>query len=185
MFRALLDTCVLFKPTLCDTLLTIAEEGVYQPLWSTDILEELRRNLARYGVADRAIQHRIEQMERHFPGSTVEHYSQLIGAMTNDPKDKHVLAAAVRGGAELIVTENVADFPAESTKPYDIDIATQDYFLLDQLDLAPQRVRAALERQVSRYKRTPRTVEDLLITLGRSGNGCPEFAQQCHTRLAR
>ena len=166
-------------------LLSIAEAGVNQPVSSTEILDELHRNLLRYGLAERAVQHRIEQMTTYFPGSTVENYGQLTDAMTNHPKDKHVLAAAVRGGAELIVTENTADFPAESSKQYDIDIVTQDCFLLDQLDLAPQRIRAALERQVSRYKRTPRTVEDLLITLGRPGNGCPEFAQQCHTYLAR
>lgn len=185
MFKALLDTCVLFKPILCDTLLSIAEEGVYQPLWSMEILDELSRNLLRYGIAEHAVRHRIEQMMEHFPGSIVEQYDQLTDSMTNDPKDKHVLAAAVRGEAELIVTENAADFPAESVRPYDIEIVTQDCFLLDQLDLAPQRVRVGLERQVSRYKRTPRTVEDLLIALGRPGNGCPEFAQQCHTYFAR
>lgn len=185
MLRVLLDTCVLFKSTLCDTLLSVAEEGLYQPLWSMDILEELRRNLARYGVAERAIEHRIDQMTTHFPGSTVENYDRLTEVMTNHSKDRHVLAAAVCGGAELIVTENLADFPAESVKPYDMDVVTQDCFLLDQLDLAPQRVRGALDRQVSRYKRNPRTVEDLLITLGRPGSGCPLFSQQYHARMAR
>lgn len=183
MFRALLDTCVLFKPTLCDTLLSIAEEGVYQPLWSTEILNELRRNLALHGVSDRAIAHRFDQMKVHFPDSTVENFEQLMLAMTNDSKDRHVLAAAVRGGADLLVTENLADFPAAATKPYDIEVVSQDCFLLDQLDLAPQQVRRALQRQVSRYKRSPRTVEDLLITLGKPGNGCPEFARQCHSSI--
>lgn len=180
MFRVVLDTCVLFKTLLCDTLLSIAEEGMYQPLWSADILAELRRNLSRYGISDEAINHRLGQMTEHFPGSMVTEYQALIPAMTNDIKDRHVLAAAVRGGAELIVTENVSDFPASATKPYDIDVVNQDHFLLDQLDLSSSGVARALERQVSRYRRVPRTVEDLVIALGRPGNGCPGFARQCH-----
>lgn len=72
--------------------------------------------------------------------------------MTNDPKDRHVLAAAVHGSAELIVTENVRDFPAVAVKAYDIEVSTQDEFLLDQLDLAPRCVHHALVRQTSRYR---------------------------------
>ncbi|MFC5993478.1 putative toxin-antitoxin system toxin component, PIN family [Pseudonocardia hispaniensis] len=106
MFRVLLDTSVLFKPLLCDTLLCVAEEGLFQPLWSHDILDELRRALLRYGVAKAGVDHRIDQMTEHFPGAMVTGYTPLIGTMTNDPKDRHILAAAVRGGAELIVTEN-------------------------------------------------------------------------------
>lgn len=184
MFRALLDTCVLFKPLLCDTLLSIAEEGVFQPLWSVDILEELRRNLLAYGIAEAPVERRVSQMMEHFPGSTLDGYEQLIPAMANDPKDRHVLAAAVHGSAELIVTENVRDFPAHTVKPHDIDVSNQDEFLLDQLDLAPRRVHSALTRQTSRYRRAPRTVDDLLIALGRAGNGCPGFARRCHALFA-
>jgi predicted nucleic acid-binding protein len=160
---------------VCDSLLSIAEEGLFQPLWSSDIFEELRRNLLRYGVAEGGVEHRLVQMAQHFPDSMVEEYRQLIPSMTNDPKDRHALAAAVRGGAELIVTENLRDFPAEATKPFDIDVIDQDAFLLDQLDLAPASVFRALERQASRYRRSPRTVDELLIALGRPGNGCPNL----------
>jgi predicted nucleic acid-binding protein len=185
MFKVLLDTCVLFKPLLCDTLLCIAEEGLYQPLWSEDILDELRRNLLRHGVAEIGVQHRIDQMLAHFPGSMVCDYRPLTAAMTNHHKDRHVLAAAIRGDAELIVTENIRDFPLSATKSYDIEVVDQDVFLLDQLDLASGCVYRALDRQVSRYRRAPRTIDDLLIELGRDGNGCPRFAKQCHMQRAR
>lgn len=61
------DTCVLFKPLLCDTLLSVAEEDLYQPLWSVDILTELRRNLLAYGIAEAAVERRIGHMMDHFP----------------------------------------------------------------------------------------------------------------------
>lgn len=179
-FRAVLDTCVLFKPLLCDTLLCIAEEGLFQPLWSEDILEELRRNLLQHGVAKSGVDHRVEQMIGHFPGAMVTGHRALIDAMTNDPKDRHVLAAAVRGHADLILTENTSDFPAGSMAPYDIQVANQDSFLLDQLDLERTAVRRALGRQVSRYRRAPRTVDDLLAALARPGSGCPDFARNFH-----
>ena len=180
MFRALLDTCVLFKPLLCDTLLCIAEEGLFQPLWSQDILDELRRNLLKHGVATTGVDHRIGQMVEHFPAAMVTGHRMLISGMTNDPKDRHVLAAAVRGRVEVIVTHNVRDFPPSATQSYDIAVSDQDDFLLDQWDLDPSAVRRALTRQVSRYRREPRTVDDLLIALGRPGSGCPNFARACH-----
>lgn len=70
----------------------------------------------------------------------VEDYEGLIPAMTNHEKDRHVLAAAVRANAELIVTDNKRDFPPNAVKPYEISVSTPDDFLLDQLDLSPDTV---------------------------------------------
>lgn len=176
MVRAVLDTCVLFRPLLCDTLLCLAEEDLFAPLWSAEILAELRRNLLRHGIAETAVDHRIEQMTTHFPGATVAGYESLVPAMTTAPSDRHVLAAAVRGGADAVVTENLRDFPEAAAAPYDVTITHQDEFLLDLFDLDPGAVRRALARQVSRYRRQPRTVADLLAALGRPGHGCVRFA---------
>ena len=116
------------------------------------------------------------QMVDHFPGAMVIGHHSLIKSMTNHPKDRHVLAAAVRGRADLIVTQNMSDFPLSSVAPYDVEVTTQDSFLLDQLDLDRSAVRRALTRQVSRYRRKPRTVDELLVALGKAGNDCPSFA---------
>ncbi|WP_419994379.1 hypothetical protein [Streptomyces boninensis] len=93
----------------------------------------------------------------------------LTGAMTCDQKDKHVLAAAVRGQADALVTFNLRDFPAASAAPHDLAVQHPDTFLLDLLDLAPGAVVGSLRSQADRYKREPRTVSGLLAVLERTG----------------
>jgi predicted nucleic acid-binding protein len=183
VFPAFLDTCVLVKPYLCDTLLSIAEAGLYSPLWSPMVMAELERNLARRGLDEKRIMHRLDQMNGAFPGAAVTGYEALITDMTNDPKDRHVLAAAVRGSAEVLVTENLRDFPPAAVRPYGIQVVSQDAFLLDQLDLRPADVLDALRRQASRYHREPRNVAALLTILGSQASGCPDFAQACQQAL--
>jgi hypothetical protein len=64
-----------------------------------NILDELRRNLLRYGIAKSGVDYRIGQMVDHFPGAMVIGHHSLVKSMTNHPKDRHVLGAAVRGRA--------------------------------------------------------------------------------------
>ena len=183
MFPVFFDTCVLFKAYVCDSILTIAESGLFRPLWSEHVLKELAHNLVRRGMTDAQVEHRIDQMSKYFPDATVSGYEDVIDAMANDPKDRHVLAAAVRGGAELLVTENLRDFPQSALKTYDLEAVNQDDFLLDQLDLSPTLVLESLRRQASRYRREPRTVADLLNVLGSRGSNCVRFASACRTLL--
>lgn len=108
---------------LCDTLLRLAEAGTYRPLWSAGVLEESERNLVEErGLSDDAVSHRIGEMRRAFPDAEVSGYDTLIEAMECGPKDRHVLAAAVRGRAEVLVTFNTRDFPLKSTRDYDITV---------------------------------------------------------------
>ena len=67
-------------------------------------------------------------MNGAFPDALVVGYEALIGKMVNDPKDRHVLAAAVRGGAEVLVTENLRDFPVDAVRLYDIKVVTKTLF---------------------------------------------------------
>jgi predicted nucleic acid-binding protein len=130
---AVLDTCVLAPMPLCDTLLRLAEEpALYIPLWSGDILRELRSTLLRMGYSEAQAVRRITAMETAFEDAKVEGYERLIASMTNDPKDRHVLAAAVHGEAHLIITDNVRHFPPASTRPYHIGAITPDDFLVEQ-----------------------------------------------------
>lgn len=136
-FPAFLDTCSLYGSYLCDTLLRLAEAGTYRPLWSAGVLEELERSLISRSLPAEAVSYRVSEMRRSFPDAEVIGYQALAEAMTCDPKDRHVLAAAVRGDAEVLVTFNTGDFPAESVEQYDITVVHPDDFLLDQLDSYP------------------------------------------------
>lgn len=99
-FPVLLDACVLVPYPLCDLLLRLADADMYRPLWSAQILDEVERTLInRMGVSPAKARRRLDQMRSAFPTASVEGYQDLVPAMTNDPKDRHVLAAAVRARA--------------------------------------------------------------------------------------
>jgi len=110
-FPAFLDTCVLYPAYLADTLLRLAEASAYRPLWLADVLAELRRNVVERGIPADKVDRRIALMTRLFPDALVTGYESSVDGMANDPKDRHVLAAAVRANAEVLVTFNIRDFP--------------------------------------------------------------------------
>ncbi len=139
-FSAVLDTNVLYPFSLRDTLLRLAELELYTPLWSARILEEMRRNLAQHRItAEQAT--RIEAaMRAAFEEAEIDtaEIERLEPAMTNDPKDRHVLAAAVAADSELIVTFDLDDFPAQACEPLGVEATHPDDFLLDLHDLNPE-----------------------------------------------
>ncbi|MDT7771727.1 MAG: hypothetical protein QOC67_651 [Pseudonocardiales bacterium] len=183
-FPAFLDTCVLFPQYLSDTLLTQADARTFRPVWSAGVLEELGRVLARRTqMTTEQIAHRLDRMRHAFPDAEVEGYDHLVGGMTNDPKDRHVLAAAVRANVEVLVTFNLRDFPESSLKPFDITAVHPDEFLLDQLDLHPAAVIGCLHDQVNRYAHIngPLDVTELLRPLERAG--VPRFADEVRRHL--
>lgn len=176
-FPALLDTNVLFSATLNDTLLRLAEEGAFRPLWSAAILAELSSVLVREAdLSTNAAQRRVDHMRAAFPAAEVVDYEDLIGVVTCHPKDRHVLAAAIRGDAQVLVTFNLHDFPKKSVRPHDLTVVSPDAFLLDQLDLYPAKVGRALVGQMTEATRPPLTMSQLLGRLTRAG--VPAFAEE-------
>lgn len=167
-FPVFFDTCALYGAALNDTLLRLAEHGIYRPIWSADVLAELERNLAER-VGSPAARRRVAAMASAFPDASVEGYHYLVPTMTCDAKDRHVLAAAVRSGAAVLVTFNTADFPAESYEQFALDVVHPDDFLLDQIDLHEQAVRASLAEQVDSARNPPLTLTELLAALSRAG----------------
>src|SRR5450432_2676172 len=112
-FIVVVDANVLYPLTLRDTVLRAAAAGLYQLRWSKDILDEMERNLVAKGNVprDKAARLRVT-MEKFFPEADVKSYQPLVEAMPNHPKDRHVAAAAVKAGAQVIVTANIKDFSA-------------------------------------------------------------------------
>src|SRR5690348_13012236 len=104
-FIVVVDANVLFPLTLRDTILRAAAAGFFQLRWTAEILDEMERNLVATGTmpADKASRLRTT-MEKYFPEAEVTGYEPLIAAMRNDAKDRHVAAAAVKAGAQVVAT---------------------------------------------------------------------------------
>lgn len=165
---AVIDTCALFPYSLRDTLLRAAEAELYCLRWSEDILEELRRNLQE----ERDLtEHLITHMRAAFPEAMVTGYEQLVGSMTNHPDDRHVLAAAVCAGAQVIVTHNLKDFPAEALAPYQIEAQTPDEFLEYLYDLALETLAQIVIQQNADMTRKPEPLSRTLERLAKSAAG--------------
>jgi predicted nucleic acid-binding protein len=123
MTTALLDTCVLVPSRARDVLLETASAGAYRPLWSSEILAELDRTLrlllAKRGAqpeeTDAYLTRLFRQMRITFPDALVTEWEELVQTIQlPDPGDRHVIAAARAGRADVIVTDNLADFPPAS-----------------------------------------------------------------------
>lgn len=110
-FKVVLDACVLYPFTVRDVLLQAAAQGFYQVYWSEMILDEALRNLISDGrMTEDDAAKLVAVMARAFPEAQVTDHEALIPSMRNDEKDRHVAAAAVKAGAQVIVTSNTRDF---------------------------------------------------------------------------
>jgi predicted nucleic acid-binding protein len=164
--KAILDACILFRAALRDTLLRAAEKGIYEVYWSDKILEEVNRNLIKTDKMDeQQVQRLLSAMRRFFPSATVKGFESLIPEMKNDPKDRHVLAAAVMAEAEIIVTSNLQDFPKSALSTYDIEALSPDEFLIYLFNQNPEIMTQIIIEQAAQMRRPPTTVTDVLNAL--------------------
>jgi predicted nucleic acid-binding protein len=178
-FRVVLDACVLFPFSLRDTLLRAAAADLFQLYWSEEILEETRRNLvASRTTTEEQAARLIATMTRAFPEAMVSGHEPLISAMKNDEKDGHVVAAAVKAGAQVVVTSNLRDF---RNLPDGVEAQSPDQFLCNLFDLDPDGFVELVENQAAAQKRPPRSFDELLDGLAKV---VPEFAAAVRTRAA-
>jgi hypothetical protein len=179
-FIVVVDANVLFPLTLRDTVLRAAAADFYQLRWSAEILDEMERNLVSTGTvsADNAGRLRAT-MEKYFPEAQVTGYQSLIAAMGNHPKDRHVAAAAVKAGAQVIVTANLKDF---TFLPDGIEAQSPDEFLCSLFDLNPPDFVEMLREQAADLVKPPVTFDDVLLRLGRV---VPELVKAVRDLLVR
>ena len=164
---ALLDACVLVPIRLTITLLALAEAGLFDLLWSEHILDEIERSLPKVGLSPDAATRRVTAMRTGFGAAAmVDDFEHLINEMTCDTKDRHVLAAAVAGGAGTLVTFNLRDFPEESVAGHGIVVVHPDIFLTRLLVVEDtEQVLAALDVATARLRRPPLATRDFLASL--------------------
>jgi PIN domain len=177
---AFLDANVIRGQQTTDVLLSLASRRVFEPRWTQNVIDEMRRNRPP-GLSEAAIDKRITMMNKAFPRAMTEAPPQeLQDRMQADSKDKHVLAGAVQSGSEVLVTDNLKDFNAPTSGPDAMRVESLNQFLNRKLDEDPERVQAGLQSMVNRNRRDPRTMSALIDTMA-EGQELRGFAQKLNT----
>lgn len=146
----------------------LALTGAYRARWSELIHEEWTRNVRknRPEIASAQLARTVQLMNRAIPDSLVTDYEPLIhGLDLPDPDDRHILAAAIKCGASVIVTYNLRDFPANILKRFEIEALHPDAFLSDIWDLDQAAILEAVQKQRASLKNPTYTARELLDTL--------------------
>jgi hypothetical protein len=169
---AFYDASVLYPSELRNLLMHLALTGLFRARWSDAVHEEwicalLRK---RTDLSREKLERTRALMDAHATDALVTGYEDLIeGLRLPDPDDRHVLAAAIRGHADVIVTANLRDFPAEILVSFGIEAQHPDDFILHLLDLSPGMVATAARDHRESLKNPPKTVEQYLNTLETQG----------------
>jgi hypothetical protein len=172
VFTAFFDASVLYPSELRNLLMHLALTGLFRAKWSAAVHEEwicalLRR---RPDLSREKLERTRMLMDKHAADALVTGYEHLIeGLRLPDPNDRHVLAAAIRGRADVIVTPNLRHFPAEILARFGIEAQHPDEFILHLLDLAPGVVAGAARDHRESLKNPPKTIPEYLDTLEAQG----------------
>ena len=171
-FVALLDACVLYPAPIRDLLLNLADVDLYSPKWTDRIHQEWTRNLLlnRPELTADQLQRTTQAMNNAFPDANVVNYEALIDSLTlPDPDDCHVLAAAIRCQANVLITANLKDFPSAVVSLFDLEVQHPDEFITNLIDLDSRRALMAFDQQVSHLKKPPMTPRQVLENFKKVG----------------
>ncbi len=191
-FTIVVDACVLVRVLPRNIILSLAEAGLFRPRWNETILDEMEKALCDKiykGREDAAALASVQRgrIAEAFNEALVSDYEAglPLDVELPDEKDRHVIAAAIKVGASVIVTDNVKHFPAHVLAPLDIEVKTADDFIADTLDL-PEGHReavAAIRTMRERLKRPEITAKELLLRM--EGNGLLDSANVLRDHVDR
>ena len=170
-FVVVYDACVLYPAPVRDMLMEIAISDQVQAKWTDRIHEEWIFNLVKHRPEiEKRIQRTRTLMDAAIPDALVRDYESLIEGVTlPDPRDSHVLAAAIKCGAQIIVTANLKDFPQAYLVPYGIEAVHPDEFIEYQFGLNQSTVIACAKRIRARLQNPEKSAEEYLEILSASG----------------
>lgn len=163
-FVVLYDSCVLYSAYLRDVLVTLAHKELFKAKWTHQINEEWIRNLLnnRPEIAEDKLKRTANEMN-NLPDCIVSNYEDLIERLNlPDPNDRHILAAAIKSGSQVIVTYNLADFPEAELQKYNIEAQHPNEFIDNLINLSPQEVLGAVLEIKSRLRNPPKSINELI-----------------------
>jgi predicted nucleic acid-binding protein len=181
-FTAVLDTNVVYPVIIRDILLWFGHYDLYTPKWSEHIFQEWKKVMLEKGVREADADNRINKVNQAFPDALVINYKGLIHKLElPDINDRHVLAAAIKVNANLIVTNNIKDFPRHYLQSFGLNAKTADDFLTDIIDLNQEQAVAAFKEMVLN-KKNPK-MDDLEVLNQLRNVGLKNTANYLHAFL--
>ncbi|MGM0581797.1 MAG: PIN domain-containing protein [Bacteroidota bacterium] len=181
-FTCVLDTNVIFPIDIRDLLFWFASYDLFTPKWSKHIFDEWYDVMKRKGIPKKEIEKRIKKANLAFPDALVRNYESLIESIKlPDEKDRHVMAAAIKTNANIIVTNNLKDFPSEYLAKFGLNTKSADDFITDTIDLNPELAVEAFRALV--MNRTNPNLDEFEILDRFRNNGLKDSANFIHSLL--
>jgi predicted nucleic acid-binding protein len=182
-YTAVLDANVLYPDLLRNLLLSLASDGIYHAKWTAEITREWSQNLiANRPDISSKVERLIELVNLSAPDCIVEKYEFIIPTLVlPDEKDRHVVAAAIAGHADTIVTFNLKDFPEDVMDSFGINVQHPDDFLMNQLQLRQFDALEIIRKVRERYKSPPMTADEFVGLIQR--NRLSQTAQYLRSHL--
>ncbi len=170
-FVVIYDACVLYPAPLRDFLMRLALTGLFRARWTKQIHGEWTRSvIEKRPDLEGALERTVKLMDQAVPDALITGHEPFIEQLhLPDPDDRHVLAAAIVGGAQLIITFNLRDFPETALAPYGIEAVHPDTFAVQQFDLNEARVIEAARKHRHSLRNPPKSADEYLDTLAANG----------------